>query len=160
LTLTASEQAALAKTLLRPPLTHNAPKLTNEIVIGDAMRICPELPKACVDLLILDPPYNLTKKFGGETFRETSLPEYELWFESWFVRLLPVLKPSASLYVCGDWKSSTALHRVLDRHDQHLHREAEADAGDDGVPGDLAAAGRLVHPPDQQQTGGDCEGGS
>ena len=113
-TLTASERVAFAKTLLRPP--HNASKLTNEIVLGDAIRICPELPKAFVDLLILDPPYNLTKKFGGQTFREMSLPEYEVWFESWFVRLLPVLKPTATLYVCGDWKSSTALHRVLERH--------------------------------------------
>ena len=80
------------------------------------MRICPDLPKAFVDLLILDPPYNLTKKFGGETFREMSLPEYEVWFESWFLRLLPALKPRASLYACGNWKSSTALHRVLERH--------------------------------------------
>ena len=116
LTLTASERAALAKTLLRPPLSPNASRLTNEIVLGDAMRICPDLPKAFVDLLILDPPYNLTKKFGGETFHETSLPEYEVWFESWFLRLLPALKPSASLYACGNWKSSTALHRVLERH--------------------------------------------
>jgi len=116
LTLTASERAALAKTLLRPPLSPNASRLTNEIVLGDAMRICPDLPKAFVDLLILDPPYNLTKKFGGETFREMSLPEYEVWFESWFLRLLPALKPRASLYACGNWKSSTALHRVLERH--------------------------------------------
>ena len=116
LALTASERAALAKTLLRPPLSPNASRLTNEIVLGDAMRICPDLPKAFVDLLILDPPYNLTKKFGGETFREMSLPEYEVWFESWFLRLLPALKPRASLYACGNWKSSTALHRVLERH--------------------------------------------
>ena len=116
LALTASERAALAKTLLRPPLSPNASRLTNEIVLGDAMRVCPDLPKAFVDLLILDPPYNLTKKFGGETFREMSLQEYEVWFESWFLRLLPALKPSASLYACGNWKSSTALHRVLERH--------------------------------------------
>jgi site-specific DNA-methyltransferase (adenine-specific) len=33
-----------------------------------------------------------------------------------FFRVLPLLKPTASLYVCGDWKSSAAVHRVLDRH--------------------------------------------
>jgi site-specific DNA-methyltransferase (adenine-specific) len=76
----------------------------------------PQLPKAFVDLLILDPPYNLTKRFGAESFRERSLAEYEEWFEGWFVRVLPLLKPTASLYVCGDWKSSAVVHRVLDRH--------------------------------------------
>jgi len=67
-------------------------------------------------LLILDPPYNLNKKFGCETFRKVTLAQYEAWFESWFVTMLPLLKPTASLYVCGDWKSSAALHRVLERH--------------------------------------------
>ena len=74
------------------------------------------LPAAFVDLLILDPPYNLRKRFGKESFGGMSLRDYEDWFESWFVRLLPALKKTASLYVCGDWKSSTAVHRVLDRH--------------------------------------------
>src|SRR5208282_4043135 len=45
-----------------------------------------------------------------------SLAEYEDWFEGWFVRVLPPLKPTATLYVCSDWKSSAAVHRVLDRH--------------------------------------------
>ena len=67
-------------------------------------------------MLILDPPYNLTKKFGAETFREMTLIEYEKWFEGWFVKILPMLKHTATLYVCGDWKSSAALHRVLERH--------------------------------------------
>ena len=67
-------------------------------------------------MLILDPPYNLTKKFGTETFREMTLMEYEKWFESWFVKILPILKRTATLYICGDWKSSAALHRVLERH--------------------------------------------
>jgi len=45
-----------------------------------------------------------------------SLADYERWFEKWFVRLLPTLKRTASLYVCGDWKSSAAVHQVLDKH--------------------------------------------
>ncbi len=69
-----------------------------------------------VDLLILDPPYNLSKVFGNETFSRMTLMEYEKWFEAWFVKILPILKSTATLYVCGDWKSSSALHRVLERH--------------------------------------------
>ncbi|MBM3840852.1 MAG: site-specific DNA-methyltransferase [Verrucomicrobia bacterium] len=116
LTLSASEQAALARRLLRAPLPAGVAALSDRIVCGDFIELLPQLPKAFVDLLILDPPYNLTKRFGAESFRERSLAEYEEWFEGWFVRVLPLLKPTASLYVCGDWKSSAAVHRVLDRH--------------------------------------------
>ncbi len=116
LTLLEAEQVALSRQLLRAPLPVGVAALTDRIVCGDFIELLPQLPKAFVDLLILDPPYNLTKRFGAEIFRERSLADYEEWFEGWFVRVLPLLKPTASLYVCGDWKSSAAVHRVLDRH--------------------------------------------
>ena len=106
LTLSAHEEAALAKRLLRSPLPTDASCLADQVVCGDFIELLPQLPPAFVDLLILDPPYNLTKRFGAESFRERSLAEYEEWFEGWFVRVMPLLKPTASLYVCGDWKSS------------------------------------------------------
>lgn len=116
LALSAHEAAALSKRLLRSPLPAEVRRLIDQIICGDFIELLPQLPPAFVDLLILDPPYNLTKRFGAESFRERSLPEYEVWFEGWFVRVLPLLKPTASLYVCGDWKSSAAVQRVLDRH--------------------------------------------
>jgi site-specific DNA-methyltransferase (adenine-specific) len=116
LTLSEQEQVVLSKRLLRPPLPASVRELTDRVVCGDSLALLPQLPRAFVDLLVLDPPYNLNKQFGAESFRERSLAEYEAWFEGWFVRLLPLLKPTASLYVCGDWKSSAAVHRVLDRH--------------------------------------------
>ena len=115
LTLTAADRRRLAAGLLRPPAPPAIHQLRNRIICGDAMKLALSLPRAFVDLLILDPPYNLTKRFGGTTFRERSLVDYEAWFASWFALLLPLLKPTASLYVCGDWKCSTPLHRVLDR---------------------------------------------
>jgi site-specific DNA-methyltransferase (adenine-specific) len=116
LTLSEQERAVLSKRLLRPPLPATVRELTDRVVCGDSFALLPQLPKAFVDLLILDPPYNLNKRFGTESFSEMSLAEYEAWFEGWFVRLLSLLKPTASLYVCGDWKSSAAIQRVLDRH--------------------------------------------
>jgi len=116
LTLSDQERAALSRRLLRPPLPASLRELSDQVVCGDSLALLPQLPKAFVDLLILDPPYNLNKQFGSESFREMSLAEYEAWFEGWFTGLLPLLKPAASLYVCGDWKSSAAIQRVLDRH--------------------------------------------
>ena len=106
----------LSTRLLRPPLPTNRHELIDRVVCGDFIELLPQLPKAFVDLLILDPPYNLNKQFGSESFREMSMAEYESWFEGWFAVLLPLLKPAASLYVCGDWKSSAAIQQVLDRH--------------------------------------------
>jgi len=116
LTIDTIEQARLASTLLYPPIPKDLETLSNKIVCADLLSIVESLPPTFVDLLILDPPYNLKKQFGTLAFREMSLDEYETWFEAWFVKLLRVLKPTASIYVCGDWKSSTAIHRVLTRY--------------------------------------------
>lgn len=116
LMLSEHERGSLSKRLLRPPLTGSLRELTDQVVCGNSLELPPQLPKAFVDLLILDPPYNLNKQFGSEVFREMSLTEYAAWFEKWFTELLPLLKPTASLYVCGDWKSSAAIQGVLDRH--------------------------------------------
>ncbi len=116
LTLSKQEQAVLSQRLRRPPLQADSRALTDQVICGDSLALFSQLPKGLVDLLILDPPYNLNKQFGSESFREMSLAEYESWFAGWFAGLLPLLKPTASLYVCGDWKSSAAIQRVLDRH--------------------------------------------
>ena len=87
LTLSAQDEAALSKRLLRSPLPAEASRMADQVVCGDFIELLLQLPQAFVDLLILDPPYNLTKRFGVESFRERSLAEYEEWFEDWFVRV-------------------------------------------------------------------------
>jgi site-specific DNA-methyltransferase (adenine-specific) len=74
------------------------------------------LPERFVDLLFLDPPYNLNKKFQEVKFQERSLDEYAVWIESWFGPLQKILKPTASVYFCGDWRSSAAIQRVMEKH--------------------------------------------
>jgi site-specific DNA-methyltransferase (adenine-specific) len=74
------------------------------------------LPSSFVDLLFLDPPYNLTKRFNELVFKETGTAEYQNWFEAWFTKLLPILKPTASVYICGDWRSSAAIQAVAEKH--------------------------------------------
>jgi site-specific DNA-methyltransferase (adenine-specific) len=73
------------------------------------------LPEGFVDLLILDPPYNLTKSFSSTTFRKRSIAEYSEWLEGLLIKLLPMLKKTASVYVCSEWCSSTAVHLALDK---------------------------------------------
>lgn len=71
------------------------------------------LPHQSVDLLIIDPPYNLTKSFGDTKFTKRSTASYEDWVLSWLVLLVPLLKPTASIYVCSDWRSSGIMQRIL-----------------------------------------------
>ncbi len=115
LTLSSDEQARLAAGLIRPPLPLGE-RAVDRIIQGDTLAILPQLPREFADLVILDPPYNLTKQFGDEVFRRRSMADYEAWFATWLPAMVAAAKPTASFYVCGDWLSSTSLHRVLDRH--------------------------------------------
>jgi site-specific DNA-methyltransferase (adenine-specific) len=74
------------------------------------------LPHSVVSLLILDPPYNLTKNFNGHVFRAKEAEEYASWFQCMLLAMIPLLTPSASVYVCSDWRTSTLIFPVLDKH--------------------------------------------
>jgi site-specific DNA-methyltransferase (adenine-specific) len=89
--------------------------LSNKIVNQDIFDVLGFLPGGFVDLLILDPPYNLNKAFTSTIFRKKSIARYAEWFENLLVKLLPTLKKTASVYVCSEWGSSTAVHLVLDK---------------------------------------------
>jgi site-specific DNA-methyltransferase (adenine-specific) len=74
------------------------------------------LPANWVDLLVVDPPYNLSKSFSDSVaFSQRSVAEYEAWLESWLPKLARTLKISASVYICGDWRSSAAIQRVAEK---------------------------------------------
>jgi len=90
--------------------------IENRTINQDLFEILDWLPPSCVDLLFIDPPYNLTKAFNATTFRERSIEEYQEWFESWFPKLSRTLKVTASVYICGDWHSSAAIHLVAEKH--------------------------------------------
>lgn len=81
----------------------------NKITCGDAFQILRKLPKSGFDLAFADPPYNLTKKFGKESFTVVSSDEYEAWLDSWVALCVPLLKKTASVYICGDWRSGAAI---------------------------------------------------
>ena len=74
------------------------------------------LPASFADVLFLDPPYNLTKSFNSLRFNERPVSEYAEWMDSWFSKLLRTLKPTASVYICGDWRSSAAIHFVAEKY--------------------------------------------
>lgn len=83
------------------------------VIKGDCMEIMWDIPHSSVDLMIVDPPYNMYKKFGSEEFSRQSMEEYEKYTRSWIERALPLLKKTASVYVCCDWFSGITIGAAL-----------------------------------------------
>jgi DNA modification methylase len=94
----------------------NKREVQDKVICGDSIALLQKLPEKHFDLVFADPPYNLTKDFGTKTFRRQSLEKYEEWLESWILPLVKLLKPSASVYVCGDWRSAAPIQRVGMKH--------------------------------------------
>ena len=85
----------------------------DKTVLGDTLAVLPLLPERSVDLIIADPPYNLTKDFHGSTFSKTDAAAYEDYTRGWLEPALRLLKPAGSIYVCCDWETSLIIGRVL-----------------------------------------------
>jgi site-specific DNA-methyltransferase (adenine-specific) len=82
----------------------------------DSFEVIDLLPDKSIDLLIADPPYNLTKNFNGNTFSEMNNENYEMYLDAWMAKLPRILKKNASIYICGDWKSSSAIYEIASRY--------------------------------------------
>lgn len=88
----------------------------DKTILGDSFAVLPLLPRESVDLLIVDPPYNLDKDFHGSKFSHTSEASYADFTERWVSAVKPLLKPNATVYVCCDWQSSSVIYSVLQKH--------------------------------------------
>ncbi len=91
-------------------------EITNKTIHQDLFKVIDFLPENFVDLLFVDPPYNLRKEFNSNRFREMSPEEYEEWLDSWLNPIRKILKKTASVYICGDWNSSSAIFRVMSKY--------------------------------------------
>lgn len=90
--------------------------LENKTIWGDTEKVLDHLPDAFVDLLFLDPPYNISKKFGDLNFKGSTMDKYGEYFEAWFSKMMRLLKPTASIYICGDWRSSPIVHLIAEKY--------------------------------------------
>ncbi len=89
-------------------------ELEDKIINQDFFEASTFLPRNFADLLILDPPYNLSKNFNGQIFKGKSNDEYAQYFNQILDAALPVLKNRGTVYVCSDWKTSMQIGPVLE----------------------------------------------
>jgi len=91
-------------------------RILNKTINGDTFEIMKKLPKKFVDLLIVDPPYNLSKDYNTEKFKEMKEDDYAEYTEKWLKLVIPLLKDNASVYVCCDWKTSVIIGTILPKY--------------------------------------------
>ncbi len=122
LTLSDGERTDLANDITSVESVRSGGDITDTTINGDIMQVLPLLPDGFADLIIIDPPYNLTKDFNGLKFNAMNDSAYEAYLDSWLPAVCAKLKSSGSLYLCGDWKCTSALQRSLQKQLTVLNR--------------------------------------
>ncbi len=90
--------------------------ICDKILLQDTFRALNYLPDKCVDLMIVDPPYNMRKVFGANPFKAMDFKEYQKWLDKWLKKTVRILKDNASVYICSDWKTSLAIPQVAGKY--------------------------------------------
>jgi site-specific DNA-methyltransferase (adenine-specific) len=86
---------------------------TDRVILGDSFEAMKKLPRGFADLIIADPPYNLSKKYGETGFNKKSEDDYRRFTENWLDLAIPLLSERGTLYLCSDWESSIIIGEVL-----------------------------------------------
>ena len=119
LTLQDDERELFRKNLLTEEMLSKAElhskDFMNRTLNGDLLRLLKYVPEGFADLIIIDPPYNLTKDFNGTKFNSRTESRYDEFLESWFPAVCKKLKADGSLYMCGDWKCTSSLQRAIEK---------------------------------------------
>lgn len=114
-TLTVSEEEIpdLKRIITFPEELSGKSSFVDLLINADALTVLDKIPDECASLIIIDPPYNLSKTFNSSKFNAMSDNMYEEYLRTWFKRVCDKLKPDGSLYMCGDWKCSSSQQKVI-----------------------------------------------
>ena len=123
-TISLSEQDVKS---LTPLLVHKndleqGGSFVNKTINEKLTDVLPLLPDQFADLIIIDPPYNLTKDFETIKFNATNESKYIEYLNEWLPVVVRKLKPDGSLYMCGDLRCTAAMQKVISQHLTILNR--------------------------------------
>jgi site-specific DNA-methyltransferase (adenine-specific) len=122
ITLKDEEKAKYEQSLLRLDKPVDLSEVLNRTINQDLFQVMDFLPKQSVDLLFIDPPYNLNKTFNSSSFKKKNLDTYTDWLDAFLAGLEDVLKPTSSIYICCDWQSSPAVFEAVKNRFQVRNR--------------------------------------
>ena len=115
LTLSKKEIESLKCKLATEETLKENPDVLNKTLNGDVLKMLEFVPDNFADLIIIDPPYNLTKNFNGFKFNSRSDESFDEYLSTWFPQVCKKIKPNGSLYMCGDWKCTSSLQRAIEK---------------------------------------------
>ncbi len=116
LTVSSAEYATLRNKLVTLEQLQREGKFIGKTINANIMDVLPMLPDAFADLIIIDPPYNLSKDFNGNKFSAMKDSDYTDYLRQWLPAVVAKLKSTGTLYLCGDWKCTAAMQQVLSEH--------------------------------------------
>lgn len=96
--------------------------VVDKTIQGDTLEVLKYLPDNSVDLFVIDPPYNLSKKFSNTNFNRKKDIEYAEWLDMWLPEVKRVCKSNATVYICCDWKTSPILYSVFTKYFDLINR--------------------------------------
>ena len=70
-----------------------------QIFHGDALEVLQAIPDSSVDLIFVDPPYNIGKDFAGRKDKWDTDEDYLKWCYLWIDLCIKKLKPTGAFYV-------------------------------------------------------------
>src|SRR3989344_3837896 len=88
LSLSDNDFTKLKKRLIKVDKTVALNEIENKTIHQNVFETLDYLPNSFVDLIFVDPPYNLTKTFNSNSFKEMESEEYEQWLDSWLSKLI------------------------------------------------------------------------
>lgn len=122
LTVSAEEIPALKQGITTLEDLSGITSFVDLLIQADALAALDRIPDACAHLIIVDPPYNLSKTFNSSRFNARSGDSYEEYLRTWFKKVSAKLKPDGTLYMCGDWKCSSSQQKVISEELTILNR--------------------------------------
>lgn len=92
----------------------------NKIYCGDCIELMKQIENDSIDLIIADPPYNVSRENNFQTMGPASRIGMDFWEwdkgfnqEEWIGYLPRILKENANVVVFNDWKNLTNIQETL-----------------------------------------------
>ena len=114
--LSPQEIGHYSKRLLQLDEPAGVEQILNRTICQDILSVVSFLSDSFVDLLFIDPPYNLDKEFNGSKFKKQSQKDYLEFLETYIRPLLRLLKQTASVYICSDYNSCGAVQLFAEKN--------------------------------------------
>lgn len=92
-----------------------------QLIQGDCLEKMKDIPDGCVDLIVADPPYNISKKSNFHTMKDrtnqrtgTHFGEWDYTFEnSWIDEVYRILKKGGWIVAFNDFKNATQIYEAM-----------------------------------------------